>query len=274
MTPTENQPTTIVLIPGLWLTGLSWEHWVDRYQSKGFQVIAGNWPGMDGEIQALRNDHAAFDDVGLDDVIDHFEQIVRGVDRPPIIMGHSFGGSVAMVLLDRGVGAAGVAIDPGPVKGVLNLPVSAFKSAAPALKRPANRHKAVMLTPAEFHYAFTNTMTDEESAAVYERYAVPGPGRAVFQGALANFNPHAATKIDFHNDHRAPLLLIAGEVDHTAPVAITRREYKLESKSKAITAYKEFAGRSHYTIGQPGWESVADFALEWALDPKPIDESI
>ena len=94
MTPTENQPTTIVLIPGLWLTGLSWEHWVDRYQSKGFQVIAGNWPGMDGEIQALRNDHAAFDDVGLDDVIDHFEQIVRGLDRPPIIIGHSFGGSV------------------------------------------------------------------------------------------------------------------------------------------------------------------------------------
>ena len=274
MTPTENQPNTIVLIPGLWLTGLSWEHWVDRYESKGLRVIAGNWPGMDGDVKALREDHSAFDDVGLDDVIDHFEQIVRGLDRPPIIMGHSFGGSVAMVLLDRGVGAAGVAIDPGPVKGVLNLPFSAFKSASPALKKPSNRHKAVMLTPEEFHYAFTNTMTDEESAAVYERYAVPGPGKAVFQGALANFNPHAVTKIDFHNDDRAPLLLIAGEVDHTAPVAITRREYKLESKSKAITAYKEFAGRSHYTIGQPGWESVADFALEWALDPKPIDETI
>jgi predicted ATPase len=128
--------------------------------------------------------------------------------------------------------------------------------------------------PRGVHYAFTNTMTDEESAALYERYAVPGPGRAVFQAALANFNPHAATKIDFHSDDRAPLLLIAGEVDHTAPVSITRREYKLESKSKAITAFKEFAGRSHYTIGQPGWEAVADFALEWALHPKPIDESL
>jgi hypothetical protein len=131
-----------------------------------------------------------------------------------------------------------------------------------------------MLSAEEFHYAFTNTMTDEESAAVYERYAVPGPGKVVFQGALAKFNPHAATKIDFRNDDRALLLLIAGEVDHTAPVSITRREYKLESKSKAITAFKEFAGRSHYTIGQPRWEAVADFALDWALDPKPIDETI
>jgi alpha-beta hydrolase superfamily lysophospholipase len=274
MMPTENRPTTIVLIPGLWLTALSWEHWIDRFESKGFRVVAENWPGMDGDIQELRDDHAAFDDIGFDDVVDHFEQIVRGLDSRPIMMGHSFGGSVVEVLLDRGVGAAGVAIDPGPVKGVLNLPYSAFKSASPVLKNPRNRHRAVMLSPMEFHYAFTNTMTDEESAAVYERYAVPGPGKAVFQAALANFNPHAATKVDFHNDDRAPLLLIAGEVDHTAPVSITRREYKLESKSKAITAFKEFAGRSHYTVGQPGWEAIADFALGWSLDPKPIDEPL
>jgi pimeloyl-ACP methyl ester carboxylesterase len=131
-----------------------------------------------------------------------------------------------------------------------------------------------MLTPEEFHYAFTNTLTDEQSAVEYEKYAIPGPGKALFQAALANLNPHAAAKVDYHNDDRAPLLLIAGEVDHTAPDSITRREYKLESRSKAITAFKEFAGRSHYTIGQPGWEAVADFALEWALDPKAIDEGL
>jgi len=178
------------------------------------------------------------------------------------------------VLLDRGLGGAGVAIDPGPIKGVLNLPRSALKSASPVLKHPGNRHKAVMLSPEEFHYAFTNTLSDEDSLAAYERYAVPGPGKTLFQAALANFNPHAATKVHFHNDNRAPLLLIAGEVDHTAPVAVTRREFKLESKSKAITAFKEFAGRSHYIVGQPGWEEVADFALDWALNPKPIDEAL
>jgi alpha-beta hydrolase superfamily lysophospholipase len=274
MTATSSQPSTVVLIPGLWLTALSWEHWVDRYQSKGFQVIAQNWPGLDGDIQALRDDHSAFDDVGFDDVVDHYDKIVRGLDAPPILMGHSMGGAAVQVLLDRGLGAAGVAIDPGPIKGVLNLPRSAFKSASPVLKHPSNRHKAVMLSPEEFHYAFTNTLSDEDSLAAYERYAVPGPGKTLFQTALANFNPHASTKVDFHNDQRAPLLLIAGEVDHTAPVAVTRREFKLESKSKAITAFKEFAGRSHYIVGMPGWEEVADFALDWALNPKPIDETI
>jgi alpha-beta hydrolase superfamily lysophospholipase len=271
---TSNQPETIVLIPGLWLTALSWEHWVERYESKGFEVLTPNWPGLDGEVKALRDDPAAVDEVGFDDVVDHFDKFVRALDHPPILMGHSFGGSVVEILLDRGLGAVGVAIDPGPIKGVLNLPLSAFKSASPGLRNPKNRHRAVMLTPEEFHYAFTNTLTDEESMAAYERYAIPGPGKALFQAALANFNPHAPTKVDFHNDDRAPLLLIAGEVDHTAPVSITRKEYKLESKSKAITGFKEFAGRSHFTIGQPGWEQVADFALDWALNPKPIDEGL
>jgi alpha-beta hydrolase superfamily lysophospholipase len=274
MTSTSNQPDTIVLIPGLWLSATSWEHWVERYQNKGFEVLARNWPGLEGEIQSLREDASSVDDVGFDEVVDHFEKLVRPLDRPPIIMGHSFGGSIVEILLDRGVGAVGVAIDPGPIKGVLKLPFSELKSASPGLRNPKNRHRAVMLTPEEFHYAFTNTLTDQESAAMYERYAIPGPGKALFQAAFANFHPHSPTKVDFHNDDRAPLLLIAGEVDQTAPVAVTRNEYKLESKSKAITGFKEFAGRSHFTIGQPGWEAIADFALEWALNPTAIDEGL
>jgi hypothetical protein len=145
-------------------------------------------------------------------------------------MGHSFGGSVVEILLDRRVGAVGVAIDPGPIKGVLKLPVSELKSASPGLRNPKNRHRAVMLTPEEFHYAFTNSLTNEESAARYERYAIPGPGKALFQAAFANFHPHSPTKVDFHSDDRAPLLLIASEHHHTAPVAVTRSEYRLETK--------------------------------------------
>jgi pimeloyl-ACP methyl ester carboxylesterase len=266
---------TVVLIPGLWLTALSWEHWVARYTDKGFNVVAKSWPGMDGDIEALRKDHTGIDNLGFGDVVDHFEAIIRGLDDDaPIIMGHSFGGAAVQVLLDRGLGSAGVAIDPAPIKGVLNLPPSSLKSAFPALKNPANNHRAVMLTPEEFHYAFTNTLTEEESRAAYDRYAVPGPGKALFQAALANFNPHAATKVDFHNDERAPLLLIAGELDHVAPDSITKREAKLQRKSKAITGFKEFAGRTHYIVGQPGWEEVADFALNWAINPTAIDEGL
>lgn len=261
---------TIVLIPGLWLSALSWEHWVARFQQRGMTVIARNWPGMEGDIAELRRDPSSMDHLGFGEVVDHYEDIIRGLDAPPIIMGHSFGGAVVQVLLDRGLGSAGVAIDPAPIKGVLNLPPSSLKSACPALRNPANVHHAVMLTPEEFHYAFTNTLSEEASFGVYERYAIPGPGRLLFQAALANFNPHAATRIDFHNDKRAPLLLIAGGADHVAPASITRAEARLQGKSRAITAFKEFAGRSHYIVGQPGWEEVADFALNWALNPAAL----
>jgi alpha-beta hydrolase superfamily lysophospholipase len=273
-TASAGQPNTIVLIPGLWLTALSWEHWVDHYNKRGFNVVAKSWPGMDGDLKELRDDHSAIDDIGFGDVVDHYEGIVRELGSPPIIMGHSFGGAVTQVLLDRGVGAVGVAIDPAPIKGVLRLPPASLRSAFPALKNPANRHRAVMLTPEEFHYAFTNTLDDEEAAEAYERYAAPGPGKTLFEAALANFNPHAPTKVHFHNDDRAPLLLIAGQLDHVVPATIVRTEAKLQRKSKAITGYKEFAGRSHFIVGQDGWEEVADYALDWALNPTNVNEPI
>jgi hypothetical protein len=133
-----------------------------------------------------------------------------------------------------------VAIDAAAVRGILNLPFSQLKAGFPVLKSPSNIHKAVALTPEQFHYAFTNTLSDDDSMAAYERYAVPGPGRVLFQGALANLNPHSPDAVDFKRKDRAPLLLIA------------------------VTEYKLFPGRSHWTIAEPGWEEVADYALDWA----------
>lgn len=266
----ETKNKTIVLIHGLWLNALSWENWVERYRARGFDVIAKSWPGMEGDIASLRANHSAIDNLGLGEVADHYQAIVQALPEPPILIGHSMGGVVVQVLLDRGLGAAGVAVDPGPLKGVLALPVSALRSAFPALKNPANNHRAVMLSAEEFHYAFTNTLDEAASETAYRRYAVPGPGRVLFQAALANLNPRAVTRVDFHNANRAPLLLIAGGEDHVAPPVVTKAEAKLQGKSEALTAYKEFPGQSHFTVGQPGWEEVADFALDWALAPRAL----
>jgi pimeloyl-ACP methyl ester carboxylesterase len=256
---------TIVLIHGLWVNPRSWEGWKQHYEARGYRVLTPAWPGLDREVEELRRDPAGIAGVGLREVVDHYQNIIRALDRPPIIMGHSFGGAVVQILLDRGLGNVGVAIDSAAVKGVLPLPLSTLRSTWPVLGNPANKNKAVSLTPEQFHYAVTNTLTDSQSAARYERYAVPGSARVLFQGAFANFNPRAATRVDFRK-RRAPLLFIAGQADHLVPPKVNRANWRLSRRSAAVTDYREFSGRSHFIIGQDGWQEVADYALNWAVE--------
>ena len=264
-TPQSGAPDTIVLIHGLWLTPLSWEHWVERYRARGYRVVAPAWPGMDVPIDDLRRDPSAVAGLGVTEIVDHYDRIIRELGRPPLVMGHSFGGLITQILLDRGLGAAGVAISPAPVKGVFVLPFSTLKSAFPALKNPFETHRAVPLTLEQFHYAFTNHLSEEESRPIYERHAVPGPNHVLFQASFANFNPHAATMVDFLNDDRAPLLIIGAGKDHVVPASVAKANYKLYAKSTAVTEYMEYPERTHFTVGQDGWEDVADYALGWSV---------
>jgi dienelactone hydrolase len=133
------------------------------------------------------------------------------------------------------------------------------------LKNPANRHKTQMLTPEEFHYGFTNTLTLEDSRPIYDRLAVPGPGRVLFQAAFANLTPHAVTTVSRHNSSRAPLLFVANGKDHTVPAVVTRAAYKIQNKTGALTELREYPDRTHSTFGQDGWEEVADYCLDWAV---------
>jgi pimeloyl-ACP methyl ester carboxylesterase len=261
------QTPTIILIHGLWVTPRSWEHWIDRYTQQGHEVVAPAYPGLEVEVEALNEDPSPIEALTEPAVVEQYEDIVRALDRPPILIGHSYGGLIVQLLLDRGLGAAGVAIDTVPPEGIKTLPPAQGKAALPVLKNPANRHRAVPFTPKQFHYAFANTLTEEESDKVYERYHVPAPGRFVWNGVLANFTPgHQDSFVDFRNSDRAPLLLIAGGADHLQPPAIQESTLKHYRKSDALTEFKLFDGRAHYTLGQDGWEEVADYALSWALE--------
>jgi pimeloyl-ACP methyl ester carboxylesterase len=261
---------TIVLIHGLWMTPRSWERWIPRYEHRGYRVIAPAYPGFEVEVEALRADPGPIERVRVPETLEHLEGIISKLENPPILIGHSFGGALVQILLDRGLGAAGIAIDSVPTEGVRTLPASQIRATFPVLHNPANRHRAVGFTPRQFHYAFTNTLTEDKSAAVYERYHIPAPGRWVWDGVLANVTPgHQNTWVNYENDDRAPLLFISGGKDHIMPAPVNRENADRYAKSSAHTDYKEFPGRDHYTVGADGWERVADYARTWATEHAP-----
>ena len=255
--------TTIVLIPGLWVTALCWEHWVKHYSDKGYCIVARSWPGMEGGIEQLRRGPSSFASLGLKDVVDHYEQIIRELETPPIIIGYGFGGLVTQILLDRGWGAAGAAIASAPVRGIARLPLSMLKLAFSVLGNSFNSHETISLTPKQFHRAFTNSLTETESLDAFKRYVVPTPNRVLLQTALANFTPHTAATVNFRNDTRAPLLLIAGGKDRVVPNSLVKANFDLYRESKAETDYKEYPEQEHFTLLQE--TKVADYVLGWAL---------
>jgi pimeloyl-ACP methyl ester carboxylesterase len=258
----ESQP--IVLIHGMWMTPRSWDNWVDHYADRGYRAIAPGWPGVK-DPEETRRDPSALKGLGIKKVVDHYEELIRGLDRPPIIIGHSFGGLIGQLLLDRGLGAAGVALGTAAPKGVLSLPLSTLRSAWPALKNPFGKNKDVPLTRDQFHWCFTNALSREDSDAVYDRYYIPGSARPFFQAGYANLNPRAVTKVNYKNPARPPLLLLTGEVDRICPPAVNVSNWKKQSHAPAATEHKEYPGRCHFP-GQDGWEEVADYALAWTVE--------
>jgi len=259
-------PDTIVLVHGFWVTPRSWEHWITRYEAQGYRVLAPAYPGLEVEVEALNRDPSPFERLTVPAIMTRLETVVGGLETPPILMGHSAGGAFTQLLLDRGYGAVGVAIDSAPTEGVRVTPLSQLKSFFPVLKNPANRHRAVALTYEQWRYIFTNTFDEPDARASYDRYYVPASGGILWDSVLANFIPGPQDiAVDYHNDARAPLLFISGSEDHLMPPAVQRSNAK-HYKSNTITEVKEFSGRSHLLPAQNGWEEIADYALAWAVE--------
>lgn len=257
---------TILLIHGLWMSPASWTLFHDFYELRGFKVIAPPWPRMADDVGAIRRNPSALAGLGLAEVASHYGKIIRELDEPPILIGHSMGGLIVQMLLDRGLGSVGVAIDSATPKGIYRLPRSVLKSSNAVLSNPLNFWRTVSLTFDQFRYAFAHVMPEKEARDAYERFNVPGPGRPIFEVALGNFNPWAVNRIHYRASDRAPLLLIAGSDDRLVPPILNSINARLYRHSPALVAYKEFPGRSHLIVAQKGWQEVADYALAWALN--------
>ena len=256
----------VLFIHGLWLHARSWDSWIEHFAAAGYDASAPGWPGDPDTVAEARERPEDIADHGIDDVVAHFAEVIAGLPEKPILVGHSFGGMIAQRLLGEDLAAAAVAIDAAQIKGVLPLPLSALKATLPVFKNPANKHRAVSLTAEQFRFAFGNAIPAEESDSLFESWAIPAPGKPLFEAAAANFNPHSPAKVATDNSGRGPLLLIMGGQDNTVPEAVTKATLKQYRHSEAVTEIFEFPDRAHSLTIDHGWRDVADKSLSWLGD--------
>ena len=255
--------THVMFVHGAWLSSSSWENFARYFGDRGFEVSAPEWPRKEGDVDKLREDTEAIEGLGLTEIVDHYEQEIQALEEPPVLIGHSFGGLIVELLLDRGLGRAGVAMSPAPPKGILVLPFSSLKVASPALAHPSKWHGVVPLTLEEFTYGFVNTFPPEEAKAAYEKYAIPETGQIFYEAGFANFHLHPPTEVHFRSGERAPLLIVGATKDHTVPASLAHKQYKKYAKSDVQTDYLEFEGRPHLMMAAEGWEEIAAGIETW-----------
>jgi pimeloyl-ACP methyl ester carboxylesterase len=253
--------TPVVFIHGLWLLPSSWDRWAALFEEAGYAPVTPVWPDDPDTVEQARANPAVLAKKTLGQIADHTAEVIGKLTKKPAVMGHSTGGLLAQIIADRGLSAATVAIDPGPFRGVLPLPISALRSAMPVLANPLNHGRAVTLTLDQFKYGWANALSDEEAKQLYETYHVAAPGVALIQMATANLNPRTQARVDPENPARGPLLIIDGEKDHTVPWAIANASYKRQRRNEGVTEIKKIPNRGHSLTIDSGWREVADTAL-------------
>jgi pimeloyl-ACP methyl ester carboxylesterase len=263
MSTNNSTRNAIVFVHGLWLHGESWNNWIEYFRGNGYEAVAASWPGDANTTEATRRNADAVAGFGVTEIADHIAGQLKAFKPKPILIGHSFGGLLVQNLLGRDRAAAAIAIDPAPIKGVTELPLSTLKSSFPILGNPLNFRRAVSLTEPQFRFGFTNAVPEQEARELFAKYAMPAPGRPLFQAATATFNPNSATRVNVANATRGPLLLISGVEDNTVPPVLVRSTLKAYRKSPAVTELKEFSGRGHSLTIDSGWRELAEYSLTW-----------
>jgi non-heme chloroperoxidase len=251
----------IVLIHGLWMHASSWKNWMDFFNQHGYETLNPPWPGDSTTVAECRANPQPIANRGVTEIANSYAQVIASLSEPPIVIGHSFGGLIAQVILGRGIAAAGIAIDPAPIKGVWQLPFSALKASFSVLGNPFNLKRAKSLTFKQFRYGFANVVPENEARELYDRWTIPAPARPLFQAAVATF-AGKETKVDTANAKRGPLLITGGEKDHIAPPILGRASLK-KYNSSVTTEFKLFQGRGHSLILDHGWREVAEYSVAW-----------
>jgi len=251
----------IVFIHGLWIHTSSWQPWMDFFNKQGYETINPGWPGDSATITECRNNPGAIANRGVTEIVESYAKVIATLPAPPIAIGHSFGGLIAQILLGRGIVAGAIAIDPAPLKGVLQLPLTTIKASFPVLGNPFNFSKAKSLTFEQFTYGFANAVPEKEARELYERWTMPAPCKPLFQAALAAI-AGSETKVDTDNTTRGPLLITGGGKDNIAPPVLGRASQK-KYNSSVITDFKLFDNKGHSLIIDHGWTEVAQYSLEW-----------
>jgi pimeloyl-ACP methyl ester carboxylesterase len=255
--------TPVVFIHGLWLLPSSWNAWADFFKQAGYAPLTPDWPDDPDTVEEARANSEVLAKKTLAQVAGHTTEVIGRLDSKPAVMGHSTGGLLAQMIAGRGLSAATVAIDPGPFRGVLPLPISTLKVTIPLVRNPLNRWRAVTLTLDQFKYGWANALDEEEAKQLYETYHVAGPGVALMQMANANLNPWTEAKVDTRNPDRGPLLILEGERDHTVAPAIAKASYERQKQNPGVTEFQKVPNRGHALTIDHGWQEVAQTALDF-----------
>lgn len=258
---TGKQP--VVFVHGLWLLPNSWDRWAAVFKKAGYVPLTPGWPDDPETVEEAKAHPEVFAKKSINQIADHFAEVIEGLDKKPAVIGHSFGGLLTQILAGRGLSAASVAMDSAPFRGILPLPISTLKSGKPVLGNPANRSRAIPLTFEQFHYSFANTVDEDEAKQLYNEFSVPGSGVPLFEAAAANLNPWTAAKVDHKNPKRGPMLILWGEKDHVSPPAINKAIFGKQKKNKGVTEELEVEGRGHGLTIDHGWREVCEISLDF-----------
>ncbi|MBL7719777.1 MAG: alpha/beta hydrolase [Flavipsychrobacter sp.] len=254
------QSKTILFITGAFVSNRGWAQWQNWFADKGYQTYAPSWPHKDGSPADLRKGqpNASIASLRLSQLVDHYASFIETLPERPIIVGHSFGGLISQLLVQKGVAEAAVMIHSVPPQGVFTSRLSFYKATWGPLGIFTNPNKSFLMNFEQWQYAFTNGMTYEEQRASYEANVIPESKRAS-RDALT-----AAAAIDFKKPH-VPMLFVAGEIDNIMPASLNKSNFKKYKHTGSVTEFKEFEGRNHYTVAQPGWEKVTNYIYDWII---------